>query len=247
MSQALRLRESGAVAALLFDRALRPSVGDLVRLAAAGGAFAVLTHESGRAELLRDGLTVDCDGLAPAPALGADIWLRPAPQLIDLAQGFDPDSHAALALSMGAPIAGAGHLLPVVRMLAGIVLALAELPGACAIAWVPANLIMTPQWFIRAVGVWLRGGPFPALAMTGLARSRDGFASRGLAYFIGQEFILSGKGGIAHDKDARGAIRLTDWLIAHGRVDSPREVHLHGFGPVSLEPDGQYSLKARIL
>jgi hypothetical protein len=85
------------------------------------------------------------------------------------------------------------------------------------------------------------------LALTGLVRADGRIASRGLAYFTGREFILSGKDGKPGEGDLRVAIRLVDWLVAHGRVDAPREVTLVGFGPVWVEPDSRNSLKARVL
>lgn len=239
-------RDMGApVAALLFDPALRPSLADLAALSRATGAFAV-THQdavAGQAELLRDGLTFDCHGLAPGEARRMDTPL----QRVALAADFAIGDQALLTLGPGPHLAGAGQLLPVARMLAGLVIALADLPGLHAVVWLPARLAMSPQWFTEAIGVWLRGGPFPALALTALARSDHGLASQGLSYFVGQEFVFSGKDGILRESDARGAVRLTDWLVAHGRVDSPREVDLAGFGTVLLEPDGQNRLNARSL
>ena len=59
--------------------------------------------------------------------------------------------------------------------------------------------------------------------------------------------MFAGKDGVLRESDARGAVRLADWLVAHGRVDSPREIELAGFGTVLLEPDGQTHLLARSL
>ena len=234
------------VAALLLDQAARPSLADLETLARTGRAFRV-THAdrdpagSGNAELLRDGLTFDCHGLAPAPALRMDTPL----QTITLPADFATGDHALITIGPGPDLAGAAQLLPVVRVLSGLVMALSELPGTRAVAWLPARLAMSPGWFAQAVGIWLKGGPFPALALTTLARSERGYASRGLSYFVGQEFVFSGKDGILREADVRGAIRLTDWLVAHGRVDSPQEVDLPGFGTVLIEPEGENSLRAR--
>jgi hypothetical protein len=183
------------------------------------------------------------DPLAP----GAPLRMDTALQLVALPGDFAVAEHALVTLGPGPHLADAGQLLPVVRMLAGLVLALGELPGLRAVAWLPARLAMSPAWFAEAIGIWLKGGPFPALALTGLARSELGFASQGLSYFVGQEFIFSGKDGALRESDVRGAVRLTDWLVAHGRVDTRREVELAGFGTVLLEPEGQNSLRARSL
>ena len=233
------------VAGLLFDPPSRPAVADVVARSLASGAFAV-THQDGPAgqvELLRDGLTFDCCGLAPAEPLAVLTGLNQ----VALPGDFAASDLALVTLGPGPHLAGAAQLLPVVRMLVGLVLALHELPGLRAVAWLPARLAMSPAWFAEAVGVWLKGGPFPALALTALARSERGFASQGLSYFVGQEFVFAGKDGVLRESDARGAVRLADWLVAHGRVDSPREIELAGFGTVLLEPDGQNHLLARSL
>jgi hypothetical protein len=233
------------VAALLFDPAVQPGLTDVAALAHVDGAFAV-THQdavAGQAELLRNGLTFDCHGLAP----GDPLVMATALRLFALPGDFSVADRALVTLGPGAHLAGAGQLLPVVRTLAGLVLALGDLPGLHAVVWLPARLAMSPAWFAEAVGVWLKGGPFPALALTALARTEQGLASEGLSYFVGQEFVFSGKDGILRESDARGAVRLTDWLVAHGRVDSPCEVELAGFGTVLLEPHGQDRLAARSL
>ncbi len=238
-------RSAAPVAALLFDPAARPDVAAIAALARHSGGFAV-THRddaAGHAELLRDGLTFDCLGLAP----GALLHVASALQQIALPGDCAIADLALVSLGTASHLAGAAQSLPVVRMLAGLVVALGDLPGLRAVAWLPARLAMSPGWFAEAIGAWLGGGPFPALALTALARSERGLASRGLSYFVGQEFVFAGKDGVLHERDARGAVRLTDWLVAHGRIDARCEVELPGFGTVLLEPDGPDSLRARSL
>ena len=229
------------IAALLFDPHSRPALADIVALAQAEYGFAV-THQdeaAGLAELLRDGLTFDCHGLAPGQALRMGTPL----QCLTLPAGFSAADHALVTLVPGTSVAGAQQSLPVVRILAGLVIALGALPGLRAVAWLPARLAMPPAWFAEAVAAWLHGGPFPALALTALDRTHAGFASRGLAYFTGQEFVWTGHGGTLCEADARGAVRLTDWLVAHGRIDTPCDVELTGFGTVRVAPDGADCLR----
>lgn len=240
-----RARASAPVVALLFDPAAQPAIADLAAVARADRTFGLIDQDAdaGFAELLCDGLTFDCHGLLPCPPLRIETAL----QKIALPGEFVATQSALVTLAPGPQLAGAGQLLPVVRVLSGLVLALASLPGLRAVAWLPARLVMSPDWFAEAVSVWLKGGPFPALALTALARSDAGFASNGLAYFMGQEFVLSGKDGVLRESDARGAVRLTDWLVAHGRVDAECQVELPGFGTVVIEPDGLDRLLARSL
>lgn len=239
-------RNPGApVAALLFDAAVRPSAQDLAALSQASGAFAV-THRddgAGQVELLRDGLLFDCLGLGPH----APLHITTPMQRVGLPGDFVPGDLALLTLSPGVQLTGAEQLLPVVRVLAGLVTVLAALSGVRAVAWLPARLAMSPAWFAEAIGAWLRGGPFPALALTGLVRCETGLASQGLAYFVGQEFVFATRDGVLAENDARAAVRLTDWLVAHGRVDSPCRAELTGFGTVLIIPDGPDRLLVRAL
>ncbi|WP_353229117.1 hypothetical protein [Novosphingobium sp.] len=229
------------MAGLLFATAARCRADDLVMNARDAAAYQIIRCDdaAGQADLLCDGLMFDCRGLTPAPALHIDA----AMQQIALPAGFALADHALVTVGPGAQLAGAGQLLPVVRALAGLVRALAAMPGVCAVVWLPARTAMSPQWFAEATGHWLNGGAFPALAMTGLARSDQGFASTGLAYFTGQEFVFGSREGV-RETDARGAVRLTDWLVAHGRIDAACDIELPGFGTVRLEPQGPDSLRA---
>lgn len=229
------------LAALLFGAKGRPAAARLGALAAEGDGFGVINPANappGCAELLRDGLTFDMIGLAPAEA-------RAAPEAVHrvaLPPEFVLNGHEAAWLTAGPNLEGAEHLLPVLRGAAGILCELTRLEGLSAIVWRPARIVMSPAWFAEAVGIWLAGGPFPALALTALARTDQGLVSEGLAFLIGQDFTLRAKGGAPSREDSRIAVRLTDWLVAHGRVDTPREVVLAGAGAVWLEPTGPNSL-----
>jgi len=229
------------LAALLFGRGDRPAAERLTGLADGPDGFALLNAAAappGMAEVLREGLTFDLAGLSPAEAL-------PVPDVVHrvaLPTDFSLSGLEASGIMVGPHLAGAEHLLPVVRVAAAIVRRLAALEGLVAIAWRPARIVMSPAWFVEAVGVWLAGGPFPVLALSALARSEDTIASEGLAFLIGQEFTLRARTGTPSREDSRIAVRLTDWLVAHGRVETAREVVLSGVGAVWLEPVGQNRL-----
>ena len=237
-------RSGVPVATLLFDADARPDVAVFDALAVSGGGFAVSNRavtESGSVELLRDGLTFDIEGLVPASAAIAP----PIRHAVGLPRGFDSASCGAVSVSPGPHLAGAEHLLPVVRGTAGLLMALCDLPLLRAVVWAPAGIVMTPAWFAEAVGAWLAGGPFPALALTALRRTEIGLESEGLGFLIGQEFLLTAGDDGPVERDARVAVRLTDWLVAHGKVDVAREVLLAGVGPIWLEPDGKGLIVAR--
>lgn len=229
------------LAALLFDRDGRAAAEALADLAASADSFALLNAAKavpGTAELLRDGLTFDLSGLAPAAGL-------PVPEAVHrvaLPADFTPADMEAAWFMVGPHLAGAESLLPVLRVAASILRFLVALGGVKAIVWRPARLVMSPAWFTEAVGAWLAGGPFPALALTALARTDTGITSEGLAFLIGQEFLLHARTGTPNREDSRVALRLTDWLVANGRVERAQEVVLAGVGAVWLEPDGKNSL-----
>lgn len=229
------------LAALLFGRDGRPATDDIAGLAAGPDGFSLLNPDqapTGSAELLRDGLTFDLAGLAPAPQCAIPAMAH----RVALANDFNCDALEAVWFMVGPHLAGAERLLPVLRVAAAVLRRLSTLNGLQAIVWRPARIAMSPAWFAEAVGIWLAGGPFPALALTALARSEDGLESEGLSFLTGQEFKLHTRSGGPNREDSRIAVRLTDWLVANGRVDTPREVALTGVSAVWLEPDGQNRL-----
>lgn len=226
------------LAALLFGREGRPAADAIADLAVGPDGFTLLNaaeSPAGSSELLRDGLTFDLAGLAPA----AKREVPPVVHRVALPGDFDCEALEAAWFMVGPHLAGAESLLPVLRVAAAVLRHLTTLSGLQAIVWRPARIAMSPAWFAEAVGVWLAGGPFPALALTALARSQSAIESEGLSFLMGQEFRLHARSGGPSREDSRIAVRLTDWLVAHGRVDSPREVVLAGAGAVWIEPDGQ--------
>ena len=240
-------REAGRqpLAALLFGEGSRPAATRLAALATETDAFSVINAENapaGCAELLRDGLTFDVAGLAPADALD----LPEAVHRVALPPEFAMAGLEAAWFKVGPHLAGAEHLMPVLRSAVGILCQFTRLEGLKAIVWQPARLVVSPAWFGEAGGIWLGGGPFPALALTALARTERSLVSEGLGFLIGQEFTLWARDGAPSREDSRIAVRLTDWLFAHGRVDAPREVALPGVGTIWLEPEGPDSLNARV-
>lgn len=241
-------RSAGCVqlASLLFDPERRPDAEMLADHAAQAGDYAIIHHpgnEAGWAELLRDGLTFDVRGLRPADPMPTG----------EIAHRFGlPRDDASLArchaltIAPGPHLFGAEHLMPVIRVTAGLVQRLCSLPGLRAVIWRPARCATSPTWFAEATGAWLAGGPFPALALASLAREIDGSVrSEGLSFLIGQEFLLAPRNQGAPDQEARIALRLADWLVAHGRIDAPREVVLAGVGAVLLEPSTNGVIAAR--
>ncbi len=139
------------------------------------------------AELLVQGLTFDCVGLAPgdsaaSPEQGALLGLKQFP------------AGEALSLQPGPHIAAGAALLPVTQALLGLGAALARLPGVLAVCWHPAQAWMEPDYFQTIASDWIKGGAFPALGLATLHPLPDGgFRSHGLAFFIGQELRLEAR------------------------------------------------------
>lgn len=232
------------LAALIYDVGSVPDIDALIGAAARSGDFTV-SHappaSEGWAEVLRDGLTFDLRGLsggAPlaAPAMEHRLGLGTA-ELGEL---------SALQICPGPHLAGAQRLLPVIRVAAALAISLAEIGRPRAVCWVPARNAVVPELFVRAVKPWLEGGPFPAMALTSLRRQADGaIESDGLKFMIGQEFLLEGGGAGSTEHLARVAVRLVDWLVAHGPVVGRNKVGLAGTGAVVLEARDGASILAR--
>ena len=186
-------------------------------------------------ELLANGLTFDLAGLAPAAA--GDV---PAPvhhygfETIAAPQGLE-----AITLRAGAHLAGGANLMPVVRSMVDVGLALACLPKVAALVWHPAGTMMAPAYFTRIAGKWLEGGPFPALGLTALARDADGTVrSEGLAFFTGQELRIEPARNGSPAQAAKIAVRLINHLVSINPLASPCEFTGPGGERLNAEPFG---------
>jgi hypothetical protein len=213
---------------LLFPVDGRPDCAAIARLlhsnpqAARSFSISHLPDSSeGWLELLANGLTFDLAGLAPAPA-------RPAPPLAHSYGFAGPSSVPAgewISIAAGQHLVGGQNLVPVVRGMAAVVLALLELSGAAAVAWGPARSVLSPDYFRRAVGAWLGGGAFPALGLTALLRDPSGaMISEGLGFFTAQELRIDPI--LARNPASAGkiAIRLIHSLVSGWSVSSPTEI-----------------------
>lgn len=239
-----RSDDCAPLAALLLDPSVLPALSDLEAGSLRGSAFSV-SHApdaaEGWAEILRDGLTFDVRGLAGGPAqvlpsVNAGVGISPS----------EVDGLCALALAPGPHLAGAQRLLPVIRVAANLLLDLARIGPAKAIAWLPAQLLIRVDLFERAIRPWLDGGPFPAPAFVALhADASGGLQSRGLNFFIEQEFLLQSAVPENAGQLPRVAIRLIDWLVAHGPISSSTEAVLAGTGAVFLEVEAGGRILAR--
>lgn len=230
-----RSADCSPVAALMYDPEKIPG---LVEIAAGPdhGAGYFVSHmpdvAEGWVELLCNGLTFDMLGLRDGPAVLAPEVRSAVGLNVDQVSG-----KRSLALAPGPHLAGAGRLLPVIRVLAILLIELSKLGEAEAIIWIPAHLAVKPDIFERAVRPWLDGGPFPGPAFVAFQREMDGsLRTEGLNFLIGQEFLLQARSVEDHLELPRVAIRMVDWLVANGPVVKPVQTDLAGTGTVFLEP-----------
>lgn len=239
-----RSADCAPVAALLHEPSNLPALADVLSGPDRGLQYFVShTPEpaEGWAEVLSNGLTFDVRGLREGHAnLAPDVA-----NSVGLALP-DPAESAWLTVAPGPHLAGAERLLPVIRVASMLLMELAKVGPAKGIAWLPARLIIKTELFERAVRPWLEGGTFPAPAFVAMHREADGaLRTEGLNFLIGQEFLLSpGASG-----DVRQlpfvALRLVDWLVAHGPVIESAKAVLAGTGAVSLEAEGGGRILAR--
>jgi len=173
--------------------------------------------DQGWAELLAQGMTFDCLGLAPAesavtPQPGALLGLESYP------------AGEVLALQPGPHLEGGRGMMPVVRMLAGLGVELAQLQGVAAVCWNPARSWMAPAFFRKVVADWLAGGPFPALGLTTLHRDAEGaMVSIGLGFLVGQDLRFDPGSGLHPAALARIAVRLIHALVENGALETAQE------------------------
>lgn len=209
-----------------FPRGLAPkaqAVLDLLGQATDAARIFTVTHrpqdDDDWLELLSSGLTFDLSGLSGAGA-APEVAMR-----YGVAADTDLDHSAWLRLAPGEHLSGGGGHLPVVRVMAGVVLGLLDLPGAMAVAWGPARTIMSAEHFRRIIPGWLKGGAFPALGLTALTRDEaGGVVSKGLSFFTGLELriepLLAKQPGLA----GKVAVRLIHSLVEGWTVKESTEV-----------------------
>lgn len=185
-------------------------------------------------ELLRDGMTYDLTGLAPAPP----IVVPPPRHRYGLEADVDAASLEGAALQPGPHLAAGARSIPVVRTMAGIAADLAaQLPGLAAIAWPPARTVVGAEFFASSVAGWLAGGAFPSLGFTAFDDDpQGGMVSEGLAWFTGQELRFAND--LAKDRAgaARLGVRLVNQLVAQGRVTANEYIVAPDGGRLALEP-----------
>ena len=173
-------------------------------------------------ELLKDGLTFDVLGLAPGPSLA----LPPTLHKLDAPSAREFDEAEAVFILPGPHLADGAASLPVMRTQLAIAAMLMEAIGnVAAICWLPARLRVEPEMFRRMVEAWLRGGPFPALALCAFVPNADGeIETRGFSFFCGRELRITKE--VAADRLAatRLAIRLIDAIVADGSIEGLREL-----------------------
>ncbi|MEP2736539.1 MAG: hypothetical protein ABJP34_09580 [Erythrobacter sp.] len=167
-------------------------------------------------ELLRDGLTFDLEGFAPASAL----------DLPRIEHRFDFDvaralgAYESLRLIPGEHLSGGEGTMPVVRCLVSLARDLAiAFPELVAVVWPPAKSIIGSQFFESTATAWLDGGAFPALGLTSFVELVEGgVQTLGLSYFIGQELRIPPPIGNQKTEATRLGIRLVNQLVLVGGI-----------------------------
>ena len=190
-------------------------------------------EDIGWVELLSNGLTFDCTGLAPGPSAA----LPERGHSFGLTPEMDFAGSQAITLVPGPHLTSGGAMFPVVRCLAWLGALLADLEGAQAVCWHAARSYNAPAHFRTSVLRWIEGGAFPALGLTALVPTADGgLASEGLALFTRQEVHLAPDLAADRSEGAKLALRLVHWLVENGRIDVPTQLAGPSGEPLLLDP-----------
>lgn len=225
---------------LLFAPGDRPSIGEievLLSSMAMAGSMAQITYrpgeERGWIELLVNGLTFDLTGLVPAPPTS-----YPEPRrTFGLPEDVGVFEFEGISLLPGAHIAAGGAMLPIVRVMVGLVANLALNLPVKTVCWHPTGSWMDVRYFARLVLGWLAGGAFPALGLCGVERRFDGsFVSVGLGFFIGKEILIEAAFGEAQTDTIKLAVRVIDHLITCGHLDQAQALRGPAGQPLLIEP-----------
>lgn len=224
---------------LLFRQGQRPDGDAFHEAVRKAGRLSVTHHfdEDGAVvgvELLRDGMTYDVAGLSPA----AGMPVPTARHRYGFDESGDGEPLEAVSLAPGPHLEAGAHSIPVVRTMAGIAAdLLGALSAATAVVWPPARSCIGPGFFIASVASWRSGGAFPALGLTAFDdEPGGGMRSEGLAWFTGQELLISADLAKERAAAARLAIRLVNQLVSQGRVATSEFIVAPDGGRLALEP-----------
>ncbi len=165
-------------------------------------------------ELLRDGLTFDCSGLAPGPSAPLPTFAH----RFDLPALPGPDEAETLVLRPGPHLIEGGFSLPLARGLLALGCEFVrQFDDLLAVGWGPAGTAIGQRFFESVVSAWLEGGAFPALGLTAFAETADdALESVGLAHWIGQELRIEPPLSADRVAATRLGIRLVNHLVLAG-------------------------------
>lgn len=213
-------RPDSAVIDALFAR-----LGDDISLShsPANGTAASLLVTSGDYAFEILGLAQDSTSGTPEPGVRFDLSE-------DWRSGTEP-----VVLAPQSALAEGDEPLAVIRSASRIALALVSAGDCVGIGWAAAGSVMSAAFFDRVVGEWLSGGPFPALGLTAIVMEADeALVSRGLMPICGQEVCVPTGAELAPAQRARVAIRMIDYMAAHGPILEEGEVEIDGFGAFAV-------------
>ena len=128
-------------------------------------------------------------------------------------------------------------MFPVVRTLAMVAAALAQLDNAKAVAWHPTRAVTDADYFRRSVMGWIEGGPFPGLGLAALVPTENGgLRSEGLSLFTGQELLMTPEVVGDRAEATKIALRLLDWLVENGAITQSFAFTVPSGETLRLEP-----------
>ncbi|MEP3051258.1 MAG: hypothetical protein ABJP48_09160 [Erythrobacter sp.] len=174
------------------------------------------------AELLRDGLTYDLEGIAPGPACDfAETEFR-----FDLDRAPSASMYESLRLLPGQHLIGGANTIPIMRGMVGLARDITHhFEHVEVVIWPPAKCAIGRRFFESASTAWLEGGAFPALGLTAFKQTVDGaLQSVGLDFWVGQELRLEPP--LAADKVSatRLGVRLVNHLVLAGKVEESERI-----------------------
>lgn len=225
---------------LLFAPGERPAAAALHAAARACDGFGISYDpaEEGRSregwvELVANGLTFDLTGLPP----GVSDRRPDCAYVFGFSPAALPTDCEAITLVPGPHLAGGAMVFPIVRLLASLTAQLATALQARCVGWHSARSCSSKEYFVQGVNQWIEGGVFPGLGLTALqTHETKGVLSEGLALFTGQELQIPRETYDDPAQAAKVALRIINWLVEHGRIDSVESFTGPDGVPLWLEP-----------
>jgi hypothetical protein len=138
---------------------------------------------------------------------------------------IDESNGASFALNFSDHVAGGNRIPELAKAFLQFAAILTKHLGPARLYWTPANLLVSPDYFVDSVTDYAEGGAFPVLSTIDLAwqQEEDALQTTGLDWFAGQE-IRCAQVNADRQNWLRRVVRLVHDIATNGPMIADQNV-----------------------